>query len=42
MPSEWGDSFIFSIFKGTSEATNRGNYHNLKLINSGKIHQKEL
>ena len=42
MPSEWGDSLIFSAFKGKGEAIDRGNYHDLKLTNSRKIHQKEL
>ena len=31
MPSEWDDSFIFSVFKGKGEAIDRGNYHSLKL-----------
>ena len=31
MPSEWGDSFIFSVFKGKGKAIERGNYHRLKL-----------
>ena len=31
LPSEWDDSFIFSVFKGKGEAVDRGNYHGLKL-----------
>ena len=31
MPSEWDDSFIFSVFKGKDEAINRCDYHGLKL-----------
>ena len=31
MPSEWDDSFIFSVFKGKGEAIDRGNYLGLKL-----------
>ena len=31
MPSEWGDSFVLSIFKGKGEAIDRGNYRGLKL-----------
>ena len=31
MPSEWDDSFIFSVFKGKGKATDRGNYRDLKL-----------
>ena len=31
MPSEWDDSFIFSVFKNKAEAVDRGNYRGLKL-----------
>ena len=31
MPSEWEDTFIFSVFKGKSEDIDRGNYRGLKL-----------
>ena len=31
VPSEWDDSFIFSVFKGNGEAVERGNYCGLKL-----------
>ena len=26
MPSEWDDSFMFSVFKGKGEAIDRGNH----------------
>ena len=35
MPSEWDDSFIFSVFKGKGKATDRGNYRSLKLTDHG-------
>ena len=35
MPSEWDDSFIFSVFKGKGKATDRGNYRGLKLTDHG-------
>ena len=31
MPSEWDDSFIFSLFKDKGKAIDRGNYRGLKL-----------
>ena len=31
MPSEWDESFIFSVFKSRGEAIDRGNYRGLKL-----------
>ena len=31
MPNEWNDSIIISLYKGTGEALDRGNYRGLKL-----------